>query len=213
VRNGIGTKVRGMLGLATLVVALAVPGAANAGLLTGILSTQSASYCDPEVAQYFGPWGDSAWYRLVPGGRFEGTHGWSLSGGAKVVSGNEPWYLKGRSDSRSLSLPAGSTATSPTTCFDFGDWHARFLVRNTGATSGTLEVDILVRSLVGVLSVLDGGTIKAGSAWKPSPQVSALVTNVGGLLGTQAVSFRLKARGTGAAFQVDDVFLDPFRSR
>ena len=211
-RNGIGTKVRGIIGIAVVGGALALPGAANAGLLTGILSTGSASNCDPEVAQYFSPWGDQAWYRLVPGGTFEGTHGWSLSGGAKVVSGNEPWRVKGKGDSRSLFLPAGSTATSPTTCFDFGDWHARFFVRNPGS-GGSLEVDILVRSVVGVLSVLDGGTIRADGTWDPSPQVSALVTNVGGLLGTQAVSFRLKAKGTGAAFQVDDVFLDPFRSR
>ena len=212
-RNGIGTTVRGIIGVAALAVALAAPGAANAGVLTGILSTESASYCDPEVRQYFSAWGDQAWYRLVPGGRFEGTHGWSLAGGAKVVSGNEPWYLKSRSDSRSLFLPAGATATSPTTCFDFGDWHARFLVRNTGSSSATLEVQILVRSLVGVLSVLDGGTIKAGGTWKPSPTIGALVTNLGGLTGTEAVSFRLRAKGTGAAFQVDDVFLDPFRSR
>jgi len=213
VRKGIGTKkARGILGLATLVVALAAPGAANAGLLTGILSTGSASYCDPDVSQYFAPWGDSAWYRLVPGGTFEGSHGWSLSGGAKVVSGNEPWRVKSKTDSRSLYLPAGSTATSPTTCFDFGDWHARFFVRNA-RSGGTLEVDILVRSLVGVLSVLDGGYVKADGTWDPSPEVSALVTNVGGLLGTKAVSFRLKAKGSGAAFQVDDVFLDPFRSR
>ena len=211
-RNGIRTKARGMLGIATLAVALAAPGAANAGLLTGILSTEPASYCDADVRQYFSPWGDAAWYRIVPGGTFEGTHGWRLAGGAKIVSGNEPWYVKGRGHSRSLHLPAGATATSPTTCFSFGDWHARFFVRNPGG-AGALEVDILVRSLVGVLSVVDGGTIKAGGTWRPSPEIGALVTNVGGLVGTSSVSFRLKAKGTGAAFQVDDVFLDPFRSR
>ena len=44
--------------------------------------------------------------------------------------------------------------------------------------------------------------------------MSALVGNVGGLLGTTAaVSLRLKAHGAGAKFQVDDVFLDPFKAR
>ena len=210
-RDGIGTTARGIIGIAAVACALALPGAASAGLLTGILSTSEASYCDADVNQYFKRWGDSALYRLVPGGSFEGTHGWRLTNGSKVVSGNEPWYVKGYG-SRSLYLPAGSTATSPTTCFDFGDWHARFFVRNRGG-GGSLEVDILVRSLVGVLSVIDGGTVRADGTWDPSPRVSALVTNVGGLVGTEAVSFRLKARGSGAAFQVDDVFLDPFRSR
>ncbi len=44
--------------------------------------------------------------------------------------------------------------------------------------------------------------------------MSATLTNLGGLLGlTKSVSFRLQAKGTGAQFQVDNVFLDPFRSR
>jgi hypothetical protein len=129
-----------------------------------------------------------------------------------VVSGNEPYRLVG--GTRSLSLPAGSTATSPTMCFSYGDWHARFVVRNTGASTGRLEVDVLVRSLLGIVSVLDGGTVRADGTWDPSPEVSATLTNLGGLTGlTKAVSFRLQSRGTGAQFQVDNVFLDPFRSR
>ena len=189
-------------------VALVVPSAGGAGLL----STGSAEYCDPEIGQDFARWGDSAYYRLAPGGSFDGGPGWALAGGAKVAAGNEPFNL--RTGTRSLLLPAGSTATSPTTCFAFGDWHARFVVRNTGSTSAQLEVDILVRNLLGVLSVVDGGTIRAGEKWAPSPRISALVSNVGGLLGTtNAVSIRLKARGAGAKFQVDDLFLDPFKAR
>jgi hypothetical protein len=147
----------------------------------------------------------------VPGGSFEGTNTWSLGGGAKVVSGNEPYGIV--PGTRSLALPAGATAKSPTMCFTFGDWHARFVVRNTGSTTGRLEVDILVNSLLGVVSVLDGGYVKADGSWDPSPEVSATLSNLGGLLGlTRAVSFRLRAHGTGAAFQVDSIFLDPFKS-
>jgi len=70
-----------------------------------------------------------------------------------------------------------------------------------------------VRSLLGVVSVLDGGSVRADGTWDPSPEVSALLTNLGGLLGlTRSVSFRLQASGSGAAFQVDNVFLDPFKS-
>lgn len=206
-RNGIGTKVRFVA--ATAFAALAVPGAASAKLLT----TEDAAYCDPQVGQDFARWGDSAYYRLAPGGAFEsGNPSWKLGNGAKVVSGNEPYKL--RSGSRSLYLPAGAIATSPTTCFAFGDWHARFVVRNTGSSSAQLEVDILVYNLLGVLSIVDGGTIRAGSTWAPSPRMSALVSNVGGLLGTTtAIAVRVKAKGSGAAFSVDDVFIDPLKSR
>ena len=209
-RHGIGTKKLGvLLATAGTACALIAPGAASAGLLT----TGTASDCNPEVSQVFADWGDSAYYRLVPGGSFEsGSPSWALSGGAKLVSGNERFgVIPG---SRSLYLPSGATATSPTMCFKVGDWHARFFARNTGNTNANLEVDILVPSLLGVVSVLDGGYVKADGTWDPSPRVSAALTNVGGLLGlTKAVSFRLKAKGTGAAFQVDNVFLDPFRCR
>ncbi len=199
---------RSLTVFALLAAALTFPGGAGAQLLT----TDEASDCDPNTSQAFARWGDTAFYRLAPGGGFEGTSSWSLANGAKTVAGNEPFGLvPGR---RSLSLPAGAVATSPTMCFAFGDWHARFLVRNTGSTSARLEVDVLVHSLLGVVSTLDGGELQAGSKWAPSPRMSALLTNVGGLAGsTKAISFRLRARGSGAAFQVDSFFLDPFKSR
>jgi hypothetical protein len=195
-------RIGGTLALAAAAFALLAPGTAGAGLL----STGTASSCDPNVSQAFEDWGDTASYRLLPGGSFEGGASWSLSGGAKIVSGNEPFGLE--DGTRSLLVPAGATATSPTVCFAFGDLHSRFVVRSTGG-SGKLEVDVMVKSLLGILSVLDGGTVAADGTWDPSPRVSALVTNVGGLLTTKAISLRFHAQGT--SFQVDDVYLDPFR--
>jgi hypothetical protein len=201
-----GFAARGRLVSATAMVALALPGAASAASL----GTDDPAYCDPDVGQDFARWADPAYYRLSPGGTFEaGTPSWGLSGGAKAVAGNEPFKL--RSGSRSLYLPKGAVATSPRTCFSFGDWHARFVVRNTGSSSAQLEVDILVYDALGILSVLDGGTIRAGSAWAPSPRISALISNVGALAGTEAISVRLKAHGTRAAFYVDDLFVDPLK--
>lgn len=206
-RIGIKTALTFALAAVLLLAAFAAPAPASAGLLT----TGTATECDPNTAQVFRPWGDSAYYRLAPGGSFDSGPSWSLAGGARLVTGNEPYKLT--AGTRSLYLPAGSTATSPAMCFGWGDWHARFMVRNPGA-AGRLEVDILVRSLLGVVSVLDGGTIRADGTWDPSPEMSALLTNLGGLLSlTKSISFRLQAKGTGAQFQVDSVFLDPFRSR
>src|ERR1051325_5891413 len=83
------------------------------------------SYCDPTSSQVFSRFGDSAYYaRMMNGGFENGSTGWVLSGGARVVSGNEPYYLTGNtSDSHSLLLPAGSSAYSGTVCFKLGDWH------------------------------------------------------------------------------------------
>jgi hypothetical protein len=190
-------------------VGLVLAPSAQAGLLT----TGSAAYCDPAASQPFARWGDTASYTLVPGGAFEVSDpAWSLRGGAATVAGNEPYYVHAAKDRRSLYLPAGSSATTPTTCFVLGDWHLRFFVRNRGTTSGSLRVEVVARSLVGVLSVLDGGTVRAGTTWAPSPRVGLLVSNLTSLLGTKAVAFRFTPVGTGAAFQIDDVYLDPWKS-
>jgi hypothetical protein len=195
---------------ACALTAFALAGAAifSGSAAAGLLGTGEASGC-AESSQVFAPWGDGAYYLLVPGGAFEsGTPAWKLGNGAKVVSGNEPYYVHERDDQRSLHMPSGSTAMSPTVCFEFGDWHARFFVRKLRG-DGSLEVDILVRSALGVLSVVDGGYVRADGTWDPSPNVSALVTNVGGLLTTEAIAFRFRARG--ASFQIDDLYLDPWK--
>ena len=56
--------------------------------------------------------GDRAHYKLVQGGVFEGApHGWTLSGGATVVSGNESYNVGGSGHGKSLKLPSGSRAS------------------------------------------------------------------------------------------------------
>jgi hypothetical protein len=176
----------------------------------GLIGTGAASGCDTAASHPFEAWGDNANYLLVPGGSFEaGTPGWTLGRGAYVGPGNEPFRTEGDGGTRSLYLLPGSTATSPTACFKFGDWHARFFVRGTGLRGGRLEVDVVVKSLLGVLTVLDGGSVGASGEWQPSPRIGMLLCNVTSLLGTKAVSLRFRA--VNAAFQIDDVYIDPFK--
>lgn len=178
----------------------------------GLIGTEPASSCSTS-SKVFAPWGDSNDYLLVPGGAFEpGTPAWALSGGANVMAGNEPFYVRSAQDKNSLYLPNGSSALSPTVCFGLGDWHARFFVRNVGSTQGRLKVDVAVKSLLGLVSILDGGTVSGTGVWAPSPNIGLTLTNVCSLLGVKAVSFRFRSVGTGAAFQVDDVYLDPWKS-
>jgi hypothetical protein len=195
-----------------IIAAMATTSAAKAGLI----GTGSASYCDPDSRQVFAPWGDSAYYASLLNGGFEsGSTAWTLSGGAKVVSGNEPYYVSGnRRDSHSLLLPSGSSAYSGTVCFDLGDWHLRLFARNVGSKNGALRVQVIVPSLLGgLLTVLDGGTISGTGTWAPSPRLALALCNVTSLIGTRAVAFRFTPVGSGAAYQIDDVYLDPWKDR
>ena len=197
-----------MLGV-VVIAALALSSTAKASLI----GTGPASYCDTTASQKFSRWSDTSYYASLLNGGFESYGGWTLSGGARVVSGNEPFYIGGNSrDSHSLLLPAGSSAYSGTVCFALGDWHLRFLMRNAGASSGRLHVQVVVPSLLGgLLTVLDGGTVSGTSSWAPSPRLELLLSNVTSLLGTKAVAFRFTPVGLGAAYQIDDVYLDPWK--
>jgi hypothetical protein len=194
--------------LAALAAALTAGSTAHAGLI----GTGSASYCDPTASQPFAP-SDTSSYTLMPGGSFESaTPPWALSGGAAVVAGNETSYLNGKNDKRSLYLPAGGSAVTPTTCFALGDWHVRFMLKNVGSSTGAVHIQVIVPSLIGgLLTVLDGGTVQAGATWTPSPRVELLLSNVTSLVGTKAVAFRFTSVGRGAAYQLDDVYLDPWK--
>jgi hypothetical protein len=192
---------------------LGAPSAQAAGLLSGVLPglvspSDTPDVCDTNASQPFARWGDSSHYVLVPGGSFEGgASGWKLAGGAKVVSGNEPYYVHAAADRYSLYLPSGSQATSPPMCFAPGDWNMRFF--STG--SGKVRVKVVVQSLLGVLSVLDGGTVSSGSTWRPSPEVQLLLTNLCGILATDSISLRFVPANT-TGIRIDDVYLDPWRS-
>jgi hypothetical protein len=190
-----------------IIAALAHTSQAKAGLL----GTGAASYCDPSSTQAFSRFGDSSSYARLYNNDFEsGSAGWFLSGGARVVSGNEPYYLSGdTTDSHSLLLPDNSSAYSGTVCFATGDWHMRLMAKRVSG-SGGLHVQVIVPSLLGVLSILDGGTINGNGSWAPSPRLELLLSNVTGLLGTRAVAFRFTPTGS-ASYQIDDVYLDPWR--
>lgn len=175
----------------------------------GLIGTGAASGCDASTSHPFEAWGDNANYLLMPGGSFEaGGPAWTLSRGAYVGPGSSPFATEGPG-SRSLYLAPGASATSPTGCFAFGDWHSRFFVRGAGLRGGRLQVDVVVKSLLGLLTVLDGGSVAPSAEWRPSPRIGMLLCNVTGLLGTKAVSLRFRA--VNAAFQIDDVYLDPFK--
>ncbi|MGN6587670.1 MAG: hypothetical protein ACTHKT_09405 [Solirubrobacterales bacterium] len=190
--------------------------AVTAVLALSALTATAAQACSyTGAAQVFSPWGDQHSYVLAPNGGFEsGAQGWILTGGAATVSGNESFFLNGASDSRSLALPAGSSAVSPPVCMSIDTPIFRLVARNTGDTSSGLRVEAIY-PLLGILQTKTVSTVYGGQAWASSQQMSTVLT-LSTILGTvipSAVQIRITPVGSGGNWQVDDLYIDPFARR
>ena len=166
---------------------------------------------NPVPRRVFAPWRDRATYVLIANGGFElADPAWSLSGGAAVVEGNESSFLNDAADHQSLSLPAGSSATSPATCFGAQSPTFRLMARTTGDRHSRLQVEVLYTNVNGHKVSRTAGKIRGGDTWRPSKRLSlAIGRGKGrGRLVSSSVAFRLTPVGAGD-WQVDDLFLDP----
>ncbi|MBV8432162.1 MAG: hypothetical protein JO244_13425 [Solirubrobacterales bacterium] len=181
--------------------AVMAPGA-HAGLLS--LTTGS---CGQQESQPFAP-ADTNYYVLVPGGSFEaGSPSWLLTGRAKVVTGSA------HDGSRSLSLPAGSTATSPPACTGIDHPSARLFVRNTGSQSSHLNVWATYRLVLGLPYTVYLGQLSGSDSWQPSSVLQmGLLNNVVGsvTLTKSVVSFTFAPADNTGSWSIDDVYLDPY---
>jgi hypothetical protein len=185
-----------------------VGGAIGAAVGAAPASAGLGLACPSATSTPFVGWKDYANYAFSPDGGFEGGgSGWTLGGGARVVSGNESFYVHSTADKFSLSLPAGATATTPPMCISLFSSKMRFLTK--GSYGSKVKVQVIYRGLLSsVLGIFDGGTITPSGSWNASPEMSML----GGTLPllTASVSFRFTA--VGAAASIDDVYLDPMKS-
>lgn len=199
-RHRLGSK---LIGVGVALLALA----AFAG------SAQACSYTGAE--QVFAPWGDRHAYVLAPDGGFEaGASGWSLSGGAKVVGGNESYYLNDPADSRSLSLPGGSSAVSPPICMSIDTPIFRMVARNGGDPASRLRVEAVYK-LLGLVRTKDVSRVAAGASWAPTQQMSTVLTlsTIIGTLIPSSIQIRITPLDSKGAWQVDDLYIDPFSRR
>jgi hypothetical protein len=181
-----------------------------------LISAGSANACSYSGAeQKFGPWGDRHSYVLAPDGGFEaGGSGWGLSGGASVVAGNESYYLNGASDSRSLSLPPGSSAVSPPICMALDTPMFRMFARNGADPGSRLRVEAVYR-LLGLVRTKDVSRVSAGASWAPTQQMSTVLTlsTIVGTLIPSSIQIRITPLDGRGAWQVDDLYIDPFSRR
>ena len=196
--------------VAGLIVLVAGAATAQAGPLV-----QSATSCEDQTfEQPFLPWADVANYVLAPNGTFEqGAARWTLSGGASPVGGNETYYVHAAGEATSLAMPSDSVATSNAMCVGIEHPTLRLFARSTGSALSSLDVEVLFEDAAGSVHSLTIGRLSAGSSWKPTV-VMPIVANLLPLLPGErtAVAFRFSAHG-GGTWQIDDVYVDPYRSR
>jgi hypothetical protein len=211
----LAARLRFLLFLVPAVLAAAafsVP-AANAGLIGNLLSGN----CPTGGAQVFAPWGDTASYLLGPNGSFEfGTTGWSLSGGAGVVSGNEPFYPTG---THSLALPSGSSALSPNVCLGTQQLYIRMFGKDLGGTDSGLRVRVYWYGLLNqLLGHSDFAVFPSGGNWAPTSQVQSsggllAPLPVVALVSSSSARIEVTPLGSGSRWQIDDLYIDPAVSR
>ncbi|MDA0181089.1 hypothetical protein OJ997_12345 [Solirubrobacter phytolaccae] len=189
---------RKLIGSLVVATALIAPGAAHAAPLT----------CPQEpTVRVFRPWLDPSPY--VPIGSFE-ADGWTLTGGASRVPGNEPWRVGGAGHATSLKLPAGATAVSPPVCISIDRPTIRFFARNTGAPLGRVRATVVVPTLLGELRLPIGVVLNPSERWSPTLPMPVIVNLLTLLGGPGNVRFELTAAGYKSEWLVDDVYLDPY---
>lgn len=211
IRSGVAARRAVLAVLASAVLALSFGSSARAD--EGLLGLS----CGHEASHPFARFLDPLPYTLIPDGGFEeGAAGWDLDGGARVVSGNEPWDLSGEG-SRSLYLPARSSATSPPMCVELTLPIVRF-VSSGGGFLTYLKVEALWKDASGRSHsvVLLPGALPTGNRWAPTlpllqlgGALNALTLN--GL--TTEMQFRFTPSGLwgGGSWRIDDVFVDPWK--
>jgi hypothetical protein len=162
----------------------------------------------------FAQWGDSSSYFLAPGGSFEGpasSLGWTLDS-AGVAAANEPFDVGVGSNAQSLTIGAGGSATSAALCLDKTMPYFQFFARQL--TPGS---DLRVQLTIGhgnrhawAITVAD---LPDGSMpnWAPTGRMFLVSGRLpAGLSFNAALRFAVPA--AAGSWQIDDVYVDPYRS-
>jgi hypothetical protein len=197
-------------GVVTLAAAAALAVLPAAGASADVINT---GVCDgAALSQPFAAWGDSAQYKLLPGGNFEGSlAGYTLSGGAKVVSGSEPFAA----GAKALSIPAGGSVLTAATCVNSANPTYRFFYKSQGGLLGLLPV--MTVSLVyqdGLLGLVELplGIVLPSGKWQPSGKELTLAA-LGSAIANGSVPLALRFTSVAGTWSVDDVYVDPIARR
>ena len=193
--------------LAAVSVAVLPVASAQAGLLATTTDCELRN-----VSQPFAPWGDNYDYILAPDGAVENGIGeWKLQGGSQIVTGNSPFYSNSASDTRSVSIPKGGSATTGTMCIGKEHPTLRFFAKNDSSAISFLEVQVQIETSWGLEFSLPVGLERGNQAWEPSSTMRLIVNYLNMQPGTYTpVEFKFTARNGN--WKVDDVYVDPRRN-
>lgn len=169
------------------------------------------------IEQPFLAFDDARDYVLAPGGSFEdpALTGWSLTGGAAVAPGNEPFNLRSAQDGSSLKLPAGASATSPPACIDLNWPTLRFVGLQEAAKDAKLDVEVLYPDTEdgGELKWHKAKTLKASAkdGWHATKDVKLSPDRGGKLPGGRPVALRFTNDSDHGTWRIDNLYIDPRR--
>jgi len=199
--------------VAALVAALALS-ATPAMAATATPTYSTAAGCTTPTLKAFSFANDFKDYALAPGGNVEGSlSGWSLTGGAAAVAGSAPAVTGAAAGSKSVLIPSGGSVTSAPMCVAAHSPFFRFQARNTG-TPGSLKVEVLYLDGPRYTGERETGYVSGGATWAPTNRLSLAqgIMGVNGSTTSQAtVVFRFTPVGTGGHWQVDNLYVDPYR--
>jgi hypothetical protein len=171
-------------------------------------SSAAQAACNyPDAEQVFTKWGDDGYYELAPDGGFEkGGTGWSFSGGAKLVEGNETEYLNGEEDHTALSLPYKGKATSPKVCVDENTPVFRLMTLNDGAEQAQLQVTV---EYEGAKVKRAETKIRADDEWEPTEPLELDVEGEA----ERVARITFTPQEKNGTWLLDDLYVDPFARR
>ncbi len=191
------------LALGVLTACLAVPAQAMASASTSAVDTSACAA--GQFSQPFLSWDDGNQYELMPGetaDSFTGA-GWTLSGGAKIVTTT---LANGRTGSV-LDLPSGSKAVSPAICVQANYPIARSMVRDVKGSEGVFEY-LSYEGTSTWTNPQNTGQLHSnrGSAWDLSDSINLQSQHE---TGWEILKLTFVPGGTTSDFQIYNLYVDP----
>jgi hypothetical protein len=202
---------RKLVRLAARRFAIRLVGLTFLGLLvsTGVAAARA---CEPPAPVFpFAQWGDNSGYFLAPGGSFQSdAAGWTLDG-ATVSAGNAGFNFGAVSAMSSLTIGAGGSATSPSLCVNSTMPSLRFFAHQVtrgsdlkvqGVESGNASAAMTV-----TITDLPDGSMPD---WAPTGRVALVSASLPAGVSVNGV-LRFEVPGATGAWQIADIYVDPYR--
>jgi hypothetical protein len=176
-----------------------------------------ATCSTPELFNPLTAFKDRRDYFVAPAGDFEdpALPGWQLEGGASLTDGGSTHAVTGGTQGFSLSLPPGSSATSPEMCVDLNYPTFRFFATQLEQdTDAELAVDVIYPALAkNNVRQAKKYRLKSKDGWQLTSDVKLEPQRLGKASGWRkiAIRFRVNPGNKPASYQIDDVLIDPRR--